>query len=361
MGLIPFFVVDRPISLEILREVMLKHSSIKIGLMTHALTSGNFVEKFNKFPLDKEVGDDEEELSQNLIKMSDSGIFNKNGCNLTYEELFRKYEMLGVKYGIIIDTLKDAKKTIESALKGLRIYKSNREKYHFKLVAVAQGRNLDEYMKCYQKLQEHFEYIAVGGLLKKIENSARYVRVRDENFMYKVLTTIKKDYSPEWLFALGCYHPSRHKKFDEIGVWGSDYKGWIFNYTPRLEVLLELNRKLKAYELNNGVGMYFRDVLNEIDKIHQSIENLKRVWKSEQEIKKKRIYYDMIKENTEKLNKMLEKLNYWRMKKVHGDGISAEYTELIKRYNAVLNHNDRLWRFKEIQRYVEREVYGKIK
>jgi len=221
--LIPFFVVDRPVSLDILKDAMVKYPSTKIGLMTHALTSTNFMRKFNKFPKDKFYDNREEDLSKNLIKMSDSGIFNKNGCNFSYEELFKRYEVLGVEYEIIIDVLKDPGKTIKSALKGLKIYKQN--KYNFKLVAVAQGKDLDEYLKCYDILQEHFEYIAVGGLLKKIENSARYVRIRDESFMYNVLITIKKDYSPDWLFALGCYHPSRHEKFNEIGIWGSDYKG----------------------------------------------------------------------------------------------------------------------------------------
>lgn len=359
MGVIPFFVVDRPISLEILRDVMLKHSSIKIGLMTHALTSTNFMMKFNKFPKDRFHGNREEELSKNLIKMSDSGIFNKNGCNLTYEELFKRYETLGVEYGIIIDVLKDSEKTIKSALKGLKIYKQNR--YNFKLVAVAQGRDLEEYLKCYDKLQEHFEYIAVGGLLKKIENSARYVRVRNESLMYNVLTTIKKDYSPDWLFALGCYHPSRHEKFNEIGIWGSDYKGWIFNYTSRLEVLLELNNELKNYELSNGVDRRFKEILNEIEKKRQQIKNLKNKWKEERNPKKKRNYYNMIKMETQELANLMNKLGSWRRINVDNNGISKEYKELIRKYNIILSYDDQSWRFKEVQRYIEREVYGKIK
>lgn len=359
MGVIPFFVVDRPISLEILREVMLKHSSIKIGIMTHALTSTNFMKKFNRFPKDRVYGDREENLSKNLIKMSDSGIFNKNGCNLTYEELFKRYEVLGVEYGIIIDVFKDSEKTIKSALKGLKIYKQNR--YNFKLVAVAQGRDLDEYLKCYNKLQEHFEYIAIGGLLKKIKNSARYVRVRDENLMYNVLTAIKKDYSPEWLFALGCYHPSRHQKFNELGIWGSDYKGWIFNYTPRLEVLLELNNKLKNYELNNGISRHFKKALDELEKKYQQINNLRKMWKNERNPKIKREYYNMLKKETQILLNLMNDLGSWRLRNIYDNGTSKEYIELVREYNLILSYDDQYWRFKEVQQYIEREVYGKIK
>ena len=357
--LTPFFVVDRPISLEILRDVMLKHSSIKIGLMTHALTSTNFMRKFNKFPKDGFYGDREEELSKNLIKMSDSGIFNKNGCNLTYEELFKRYEAIGVEYGIIIDVLKDSEKTIKSALKGLKIYK--RDKYNFKLVAVAQGMDLDEYLKCYNKLQEHFEYIAIGGLLKKIDNSARYVRVRDEKLMYNVLTIIKKDYSPDWLYALGCYHPSRHERFNEIGIWGSDYKGWIFNYTPRLEVLLELNKELKNYELNHDIDRSFRKVLDDLEKKYLEINKLRNKWKNERDPKKKRGYYNIIKKEMQKLSNLMVKLGSWRLTNIYNNGISREYKELVRKYNIILSYDDQGWRFKEVQHYIEREVYGKIK
>jgi len=357
--LIPFFVVDRPISLDILKDAMVKYPSIKIGLMTHALTSTNFMRKFNKFPKDKFHDNREEDLSKNLIKMSDSGIFNKNGCNFSYEELFKRYEVLGVEYGIIIDVLKDPEKTIKSALKGLKIFKQN--KYNFKLVAVAQGKDLDEYLKCYDILQEHFEYIAVGGLLKKIENSARYVRIRDENFMYNVLITIKKDYSPDWLFALGCYHPSRHEKFNEIGIWGSDYKGWIFNYTSRLEVLLELNKELKNYELNNGVDRRFKETLNEIKKKYQRINKLRNKWKDERDPKKKRNYYNTMNIETQELVNLMNKLGSWRRANVDNNGISKEYKKLVRKYNIILSYDDQSWRFKEIQRYIESEVYGKIK
>ncbi|MDI6851957.1 MAG: hypothetical protein QMD82_08525 [bacterium] len=211
--LIPFFVADRPASLLILKGVMLKHPDVKVGVMTHALTTKNFIQVFSKFPYKLNLLyesayflDKEDILAKNLIKIADSGVFTRNGCTIAYNELFERYNWLGVEFGVIIDVLKDYKETIQSAMKGLKIYTENKHKYHFKLIAVAQGKTMEEYLKCYEKLQQQFEYVAVGGLLKKSENSARYVRVQDEQFMYDVLTAIKRDYSPEWLFALGCYH-----------------------------------------------------------------------------------------------------------------------------------------------------------
>ena len=214
--LIPFFVADRPASLLILKGIMLRHPDVKVGIMSHAFTSKNFWQMFSDYPYKLNLLyenpyflNEEVILAQNLIKIADSGVFTRNGCTIDYKELFARYNQLGVEFGVIIDILKDSSETIQSAMKGLRIYKRDKQKYHFKLIAVAQGKTMDEYLKCYEKLQQQFEYVAIGGLLKKSENSARYVRVQDEQFMHDVLTAIKKDFSPEWIFPLGCYHPSR--------------------------------------------------------------------------------------------------------------------------------------------------------
>ena len=179
--------------------------------------------------------------------------------------------------------------------------------------------------------------------------------------MYNVLMAIKKDYSPEWLFALGCYHPSRYKKFDEIGIWGSDYKGWIFNYNSRIEELLRLNKELKVYELNNGIDKHFKENLNEVDKIYQTIEELKKIWKNEKDTKKKRTHYNTMKREIEKLKDLMSKLGYWRTIHTHNNGVSREYMELVRKYNIILSYNDQIWRFKEVQNYVEMEVYGRLK
>jgi hypothetical protein len=86
------------------------------------------------------------------VKMADSGIFGKNGCDLTYEELFRAYRLMRTEYGIIIDVFGDCEATIRSAAKALEAY--DEDKDHFNLVAVAQGETVDEYLRCYEKLKE---------------------------------------------------------------------------------------------------------------------------------------------------------------------------------------------------------------
>lgn len=239
---IPFFVADRPVSLRILKCSGIEKYNAKMGIMAHANTSKNFQYLFNIYPCSDEceissecefpyrICDKGLEIKNRTIKMCDSGVWTKNGCMLSYYELFERYNNMGVNYGVIIDVLKDKEKTLESAKEAIMQYEKN--KYNFKLVGVAQGVTLEDYLECYEVLMDlGYNYIAVGGLLKKNENTVRYVRVRDKGFMLKVLSSIREKYPSDWLFALGCYHPKRHDDFKKMKLFGSDYKGWIFNYT----------------------------------------------------------------------------------------------------------------------------------
>lgn len=241
---IPFFVVDRPMSLNLLDYCDIYKREEFYGLMTHANTSRNFQKLFREIKHD------------NIVKACDSGVFTKNGCMMDYSDLFKIYEEMEVDYGIMIDFLNDKEKTIESAARAMKEYE--KKDRCFNLVGVAQGNDIEEYLDCYAELKSlGFKDIAVGGLLKKTENSARYVKVKDENFLKDVIQAINNDFNPEWLFALGCYHPKRHRLFNDLGVFGADYKGWILNYkTPnvwlneiRLE-LIELEERILNYQDN---------------------------------------------------------------------------------------------------------------
>jgi len=220
---IPFFVVDRPMSLKLLEFCKISELPFKVGLMGHANTSKNFQKMFREFKGD------------NVIKMVDSSVFTKNGCSVRrYEDLFEIYEEMGAEYGIIIDVLKDKSKTLRSAKKAIRLYKKG--DYNFKLVGVAQGKTVEDYLDCYSKLKKlGYKYIGIGGLLKKIENSSRYVKVRDEKFLEEVIKKIRKEYPNDWLFLLGCFHPKRIDLFRKYRIFGADYKGWILNYKPPTE------------------------------------------------------------------------------------------------------------------------------
>lgn len=244
--MIPFFVADRPASLRIIRGSKLEQYNVKVGLMSHANTTKNFQELFSLYPcikgnyceivqgaclFNKEVNRCPKGsiVKENTMKMCDSGIFQKEGCTLKYPELFSVYEDMKVRYGIMIDYLKQKDETIESAKEALREYKNGN--YSFQLVGVSQGETLEEYVECYNSLKKiGYSHVAIGGLLKKKENSFRWVQVRNEQLLRSTLSKMRNENPKDWLFPLGCYHPKRHDFFAKIDVYGSDYKGWIFNY-----------------------------------------------------------------------------------------------------------------------------------
>jgi len=327
---IPFFVVDRPISLEVLRYCQIDKQEGLFGLMGHANTSKRFQDLFREFEGD------------NIIKAADSGVFSKEGCKLDYEDLFSTYERMGVEYGIIIDFLKDKDKTIESAKRAIEIYEEGRS-YPFKLVGVAQGNVLEDYLECYDELKSiGFNHIAIGGLLKKNVNSARYVRVKDENFLKQVLEKIRGAHKNDWLFLLGCYHPKRHRLFEEFGVFGGDYKGWILNYKTPETWINDLNRDLVEFE---------REIKNtELKSLLNKREKIQRELREDKELRPKKE-----KEIFELDKKILS------VRKKIATTLDGEYHLKLQTFEKILymdKETKREYRFKQIRAYLENNVFS---
>jgi hypothetical protein len=59
----------------------------------------------------------------------------------------------------------------------------------------------------------------------------------------KLLKQVRAKFDPDWLFLLGVFHPKRVELFNQYGVWGSDCKGWIFNYLKQEEVIKLIRAK----------------------------------------------------------------------------------------------------------------------
>ncbi len=262
--MIPFFVADRPMSLRLLKSLPLQdYPETFIGIMAHANTTLNFQHAFRQYPCDNfeycdAVGGPcqyKDDITQchirryilnHTVKMCDSGIFTREGATLSYQQLFEAYVRMGVEYGIMIDVFLDPQATLESAKVALRVYEPFKE--CFKLVGVAQGTTIEEYVQNYEDLKAlGIPYIAIGGLLRKREKTARFAQVRSEEFMFTVLQTLRATYQDDWLFVLGSFHPSRLEKLQELHVWG-DYKGWIFQYKKRNETL---NTFLEVFASNH--------------------------------------------------------------------------------------------------------------
>ncbi|MDJ0714465.1 MAG: hypothetical protein QNJ54_09620 [Prochloraceae cyanobacterium] len=315
--MIPFFVADRPMSLRILKGLPLQdYPGVKIGIMAHANTSKNFQRAFKEYPcedlnrcdaiggqpcpykddLDRTQCLDRQRILAQTIKMCDSGIFTKEGATLTYQELFDTYDRMNVEYGIMIDVLQNAKATIESAKEAQKIYKSNQ--YNFKLVVVAHGKEVLEYLECYQQLKDlGFHHIAIGGILRRQKNTVRYVNVSSDRFLFDILEKLRYKYPKDWLFALGCLNPRRIKSLNNLNVW-ADYKGWIFQYQKRNE---SLNKHLETLLSTNFEYLKDRNFSNHYLKLKKTINQREKYIKEQKKISKqlhegKRFLRDYLKE-----------------------------------------------------------------
>ena len=210
--MIPFLVADRPASLRIIKGANINGS---VGIMSHANTTAGFQTLFRDYPcgenfchaidpagrtncpvsFDASQCKVAQSVQQQTIKMCDCGMFTKEGAQLTYSKLFKTYENMGATYGIMLDVFRDKDATIANAQDALAIYK--KQEYPFKLVLVAQGTSVEEYLQCYEALLNMGgEHIAVGGLLQRRKNTARFVNVRDEDFMIDVLSSIRERFNP---------------------------------------------------------------------------------------------------------------------------------------------------------------------
>ncbi len=292
--------------------------------------------------------------------MTDSGIFSKRGCTIDYEELFRRYDLMGTDFGIMIDVLRDSKATLKNAQKALKLYEKNKKKYKFRLVAVAQGNTLEEYLECYSKLSNKFEFIAVGGLLKKLENTARYVKVRNEDFLYIVLESIMNEFKPRWLFALGCYHPSRHKRFEEIGVWGSDYKGWIFNYVQKRKIISSISKELACMESKGSFSLPRNELIEKVKKLETDLLKQEHEWRKERNSSLKALFWNKINQLKVKLEIANKKLLAERELLVKNDNLPLEYKDKLKYLREIIELSEQAFRFQQVQRYIEENVYVQL-
>jgi hypothetical protein len=267
---------------------------------------------------------------------------------------------MGTDFGIMIDVLRDSKATIRSAEKALKIYEKNKRKYNFNLIAVAQGNTLDEYLECFKKLSHNFKFIAVGGLLKKRENTARYVTVRDEEFLYTVLDMIKKEFKPEWLFALGCYHPSRHKRFEELGIWGSDYKGWIFNYQQKRKIVGEISNALLKIESKNGLGLGLNKLRKEVEKLEKGLSNEETKWRVTKEARLKRISWNKISRLKIDLELAHQKLLGKRQLISERNHLPTDYKSKLMNLKTNMDQGEQLLRFQQVRNYINARVYAQL-
>jgi len=359
--MIPFFVVDRPISLKIVNSYWATKPNLKYGLMTHALTSDNFRKLFANYPYgiaNNETDRTGSRTVKNVIKMCDSGIFSTGRERITYERLFDRYDEMDADYGIMIDYLLDKEKTIDSAEEAVSLYEQG--KYRFQLVLVAQGKTVDEYLDCYTKLSYlGIQHIAIGGLLRKKQNSARYVHLVDADLFESILSRIRNDFNPKWIFVLGVYHPSRHELMENYGVFGADYKGWIFNYKHRREQISELFQDIMGRMPRGSMeflsGLIGEKELCEAELIEKRLA-LRKICSKAQRTKVK----NDIKNQTKIIDDIDSKLLKLTLKNFHNDGLPDNVLEAYNKLVDLYKSSEREVRFAGVHDYFDKKILLKL-
>lgn len=375
--MIPFYVVDRPMSLNILKTSFVHHPDLTFGLMTHACVSQNFRRLFASFPCDPtgcwlrqdprcsvagvagcSLGKD---IHRRVIRMCDSGIFERSSKNLSYAELFDIYTDARADYGVMKDVLWNSKQTLMSAETALKEYRRKQRK--FKLVLVAQGKTVDEYLSCFSQLvRMGAEHIAIGGLLRKRKKSVRYMYVSSE-LATQVLAAIRQEFGSRWLFVLGSYHPMRHKLFSEHDVFGSDYKGWIFNYEHQRDQVAKLHAELAVVEKQTVRHGRLAQLNRERERLSK-LEARRRLLYIETKndgvkhsSKKAQLRRNLLRTQGE-LCQLDGKLIATRQHLVSRDGLPATYKHAVKLLAESLQLSEQEVRIRGVHEYLQREVYS---
>ncbi len=371
--MIPFFVADRPMSLNIVNKYLTQHEVIKVGLMSHAQTTDNFKTLFASFPRnflksyqtpncewrDNPISAKTRFDENQVIKIVDSGIFRNKKERGDYTTILKSYEEMQPDFGIMIDFLRDKEATIKSAKEAVDLHSEG--DYNFNLITVAQGNNVEQYIDCYQKLIDlGSEYIAIGGLLHRRENTARYVNVKDETEMKTVITKIREEFNPEWLFVLGAYHPSRHDFFAEQNVWGSDYKGWIFNYTHKLDLVQSLHEELVRQEQTILNDPELQLLLNERTLVFHIMKMNQRKWNKEKEPKKKQMLWRKIQTVKSECIELDREIFTRRMFYICLDGLPDSYKQKVRESAQILNSTEREVRIAGVHKYLDDTILPKL-
>jgi len=298
-----------------------------------------------------------------MVKAVDCGIF-LDGKRPTYPRLFKLYDEMGADYGVMKDILGDPAKTLDSAKRAVDIYW--RQKRRFELVLVAQGRSAEQYVtSCKQLATLGIGQLAIGGLLVRKERSARYSSAGTLERIDSILSAVRKAFPERWLFVLGCYHAKRHPLFEKHRIYGSDYKGWIFNYVHRLDRLAEVHEQLLEYERK----LRPRDSLtNEATERHDLWLNAAEARtnyavtknRSQKESDQKAKYRKELQGLLSKIENIDRLLAQARHEEALRDDLPRGYKSLVSTYQRLVKRTDQEARVAGIHDYLKAEILPKI-
>lgn len=340
--------------------------------MSHALVSESFRNLYAHFPCDPsgcwlgkrtpiQSCDNPlaaEQLRESVIKAVDYGIF-ASGISIQYPKLFDIYEAMGANLGIMKDVFGDARRTLESAKRAVESYE--RKPRNFKLVLVAQGTSVDDYLWSMDRLvQFKGVQLAIGGLLTRKINSARYSSAGKIADLDEILSAVQRAHPGRELFVLGCYHPKRHRLFAGKSVFASDYKGWIFNYEHRIDRLDSLHLELSELESLDGCSPELAKAAKRRSSLGRQAAAARKAYattKNESPEKSitKAIHRAQLSKMLRRISALDTKLLQMRSCESNGSRPSAYYDRLAS-FRDTLSKTEQEVRIAGVHEYLDREV-----
>ncbi len=361
-------------SLNIIKTFFAKHPGVKFGLMSHALVSEAFRGLYADFPCSPSgcwLGSKEqsascdcttevrENLRQSVTKAVDYGIFSKSR-SLPYPRLFDIYERMGADLGIMKDVFGDSRRTLESAKRAVESYQ--RKERRFRLVLVAQGKSVDDYLWCIDRLiRLDLGELAIGGLLTRKLNSARYASAGKLADIDAVLSAVRKTHPGREMFVLGCYHPRRHPLFASRSVFASDYKGWIFNYEHRIDRIDKLNAELTALEAEHDcapellrAARWRRVLATQMAAIRKAYATTKNDGAESSSLKAEhRIKLSALSDQVQQLDVKLAGL---RRRELVARRLPSSYSKVLLDFEDVLGRSEQEVRVAGVHEYLDRQI-----
>jgi hypothetical protein len=162
------------------------------------------------------------------------------------------------------------------------------------------------------------------------------------------------------MFVLGSYHPKRHALFEKHRLFGSDYKGWIFNYRHRFDQTTQASNDLLPVEYSLGMPRHIlkkaaarRSCGNKALELRTAYAVTKNTSKAK--------YRDALAQIMTKVESIDRELVDLRGDAVLRNGLPQSYKIAFDRYKGTVLEDDQAIRVAEVHRYLSAELIPKMR
>ena len=156
------------------------------------------------------------------------------------------------------------------------------------------------------------------------------------------------------MFALGCFHPKRRIVFEELGVWGSDYKGWIFQYRKRERLIQDKWSEIKHFLEESQPSTEHRQVISLFSqKVDVREKKVRTLQKTEYKTSRRNLTVDDREKYLVDLDNELLRLLRQIFYSVHLDGTRSSIEEHAQLIQELLSKTEQQIRFIQVRQLLE--------